>query len=73
MSDFLVSAIAMVRAYGLEIGVAALPEGVRPLHRSGYRLVGEWTHADDWPSRETAGSTSIGLDLPPAGRFRLYS
>lgn len=40
------SAIAAVRAYGLETGVATLPEGVRPLHRADYRLVGEWTHAD---------------------------
>ncbi|MGV9925195.1 hypothetical protein [Nocardia rhamnosiphila] len=39
-------AIALVRAYGLETGVATLPEGVRPLHRCHYRLVGEWTHAD---------------------------
>ncbi|MEU1982983.1 Uma2 family endonuclease [Nocardia sp. NPDC019395] len=42
-----VSAIATIRAYGLETGVATLPEGVRPLHRSDYRLVGEWTHADE--------------------------
>lgn len=42
-----ISAIAKVRVYGLETGVAALPEGVRPLHRSDYRLVGEWTHADE--------------------------
>ncbi|MBO0855006.1 MAG: Uma2 family endonuclease, partial [Nocardia sp.] len=42
-----ISAIATVRAYGLETGVATLPEGVSPLHRSDYRLVGEWTHADE--------------------------
>lgn len=42
-----VSAIAKIRAYGLETGVATLPEGVRPLHRSDYRLVGEWTPADE--------------------------
>ncbi|WP_280507311.1 Uma2 family endonuclease [Nocardia flavorosea] len=42
-----VSAIAKIRAYGLETGVATLPEGVRPLHRSDYRLVGEWAHADE--------------------------
>jgi hypothetical protein len=41
-----ISAIATIRAYGLETGVATLPEGVRPLHRSDYRLVGEWTHTD---------------------------
>ena len=41
-----ISAIATIRAYGLETGVATLPEGVRPLQRSDYRLVGEWTHTD---------------------------
>lgn len=42
-----ISAIANIRAYGLEAGVGSLPEGVRPLHRSDYRLVGEWTHEDE--------------------------
>ncbi|WP_249358838.1 Uma2 family endonuclease [Nocardia cyriacigeorgica] len=42
-----VSAIAKIRAYGLETGVATLPEGVRPLHRADYRLVGEWDHGDE--------------------------
>ncbi|MFI9537767.1 Uma2 family endonuclease [Nocardia fusca] len=41
-----ISAIATIRAYGLETGVATLPEGVRPLHRSDYRLVGEWMQTD---------------------------
>ncbi|WP_030521130.1 Uma2 family endonuclease [Nocardia rhamnosiphila] len=40
-----ISAIATILAYGLETRVAELPEGVRPLHRSDYRLVGEWTHS----------------------------
>ncbi|WP_280463395.1 Uma2 family endonuclease [Nocardia carnea] len=42
-----VSAIAKIQAYGLETGVPTLPEGVRPLHRSAYRLVGEWTPANE--------------------------
>ncbi|MEV6139418.1 Uma2 family endonuclease [Nocardia sp. NPDC051990] len=39
-----VSAIAMVRAYVLEIGHAQLPPGVHPLRSANYIIVGEWTH-----------------------------
>lgn len=39
-----VSAIAMVRAYVLEIGHAQLPPGVHPLRLSNYLLAGEWSH-----------------------------
>ncbi|TLF93552.1 Uma2 family endonuclease [Nocardia cyriacigeorgica] len=34
--------IASVRAYGLEINPAELPEGVRPLRRANYLVAGEW-------------------------------
>lgn len=38
------SAIATVRAYGLETGHAHLPDGVHPLRAANYLVVGEWTH-----------------------------
>ncbi|MEU2041608.1 Uma2 family endonuclease [Nocardia niwae] len=38
-----VSAIATVRAYGLDIGHAQLPEGVHPLRAANYILAAEWT------------------------------
>ncbi|KIA61156.1 Uma2 family endonuclease [Nocardia vulneris] len=40
------SAIATVRAYGLETEHGPLPDGVRPLRSADYILVGEWTHDD---------------------------
>ncbi|MEV4128523.1 Uma2 family endonuclease [Nocardia sp. NPDC049707] len=40
------SAIATVRAYGLEVGHAQLPHGVHPLRPANYIIVGEWTHGD---------------------------
>ncbi|MGY4103310.1 Uma2 family endonuclease [Nocardia sp. R16R-3T] len=39
-----VSAIAFIRAYGLEIGYAQLPDGIGPLHPAAYRIVGEWVN-----------------------------
>ncbi|MEV6251680.1 MULTISPECIES: Uma2 family endonuclease [unclassified Nocardia] len=39
-----VSAIATVRAYGLDIGHAQLPDGVHPLRAANYILAAEWTH-----------------------------
>ncbi|MEV2218654.1 Uma2 family endonuclease [Nocardia vinacea] len=38
------SAIATVRAYGLDIGHAQLPDGVHPLRQANYILADEWTH-----------------------------
>jgi Uma2 family endonuclease len=38
-----VSAIATVRAYGLETGPGRLPGGVRPLRSANYLLAGEWS------------------------------
>lgn len=40
------SAIASVRAYGLEVEPGQLPEGVHPLRTANYLLVGEWTPAN---------------------------
>ncbi|MGS2805770.1 Uma2 family endonuclease [Nocardia sp. MW-W600-9] len=37
-----VSAIAIIRVYGLETSYPALPDGVSPLYPVSYRLVGEW-------------------------------
>ncbi|WP_433733140.1 hypothetical protein ACQP0C_12835 [Nocardia sp. CA-129566] len=42
--DRAASAIATVRAYGLDIGHAQLPDGVHPLRAANYILAGEWTH-----------------------------
>ncbi|MGW4635596.1 hypothetical protein [Nocardia sp. NPDC004415] len=39
-------AIGTVRVYGLDIGHAELPQGVRPLRPANYVLPGEWTSAD---------------------------
>ncbi|WP_233463538.1 Uma2 family endonuclease [Nocardia gipuzkoensis] len=39
-----ISAIATVRAYGLDIGHAQLPDGVHPLRAANYILAAEWTH-----------------------------
>ncbi|WP_040783891.1 hypothetical protein [Nocardia pneumoniae] len=39
-----VSAIATVRAYGLDIGHVQLPDGIRPLRAANYIVVAEWTH-----------------------------
>ena len=61
MLDTDISAIATVRAYGLETGVATLPEGVRPLHRSDYRMVGEWTRADE---TEISFGYPFPIDIP---------
>ncbi|MFI2231431.1 Uma2 family endonuclease [Nocardia testacea] len=41
-----VSAIATVRAYGLETGPGRLPGGVRPLRSANYLLAGEWSPGD---------------------------
>lgn len=41
------SAIATVRAYGLETEPGKLPDGVRPLRPANYLLTGEWTSADE--------------------------
>ncbi|WP_327100788.1 hypothetical protein OIE68_19560 [Nocardia vinacea] len=38
------SAIATVRAYGLDIGHVQLPDGVPPLRPANYILPDEWTH-----------------------------
>ncbi|MFI7667862.1 Uma2 family endonuclease [Nocardia sp. NPDC049526] len=38
------SAIATVRAHGLDIGHAQLPDGVHPLRPANYILASEWTH-----------------------------
>lgn len=40
------SAIATIRAYGLETDSGPLPDGVRPLRQANYILAGEWTPAD---------------------------
>ncbi|MGV9409048.1 Uma2 family endonuclease [Nocardia sp. NPDC003693] len=40
------SAVARVRAFGLQTAPAVLPEGVRPLHTSNYILAAEWFPAD---------------------------
>ena len=40
------SAIASIRAYGLESTPGPLPDGVPPLRQANYLLVGEWTPAD---------------------------
>ncbi|MEV4129223.1 Uma2 family endonuclease [Nocardia sp. NPDC049707] len=42
-----VSAIARIRAYGLETGYGPLPDRVTPLHPVEYRLVGEWVNDGD--------------------------
>ncbi|MGV9721759.1 Uma2 family endonuclease [Nocardia beijingensis] len=39
-----VNAIAVVRAYGLDIGHARLPDGAQPLHSANYIVAAEWTH-----------------------------
>ncbi|WP_228828124.1 Uma2 family endonuclease [Nocardia beijingensis] len=39
-----ISAIAVVRAYGLDIGHARLPNGAQPLHSANYIVAAEWTH-----------------------------
>lgn len=41
------SAIASIRAYGLETSPGTLPDGVRPLRSANYLLVDEWTPADE--------------------------
>ena len=41
-----VSAIAVVRAFALATELGPLPDGVHPLRRGTYALVGEWTPAD---------------------------
>ena len=40
------SAIASIRAYGLDSAPGPLPDGVRPLWQANYLLAGEWTPAD---------------------------
>ncbi|WP_327143851.1 Uma2 family endonuclease [Nocardia sp. NBC_01327] len=40
------SAIAIVRAYGLQAEPGQLPDGVHPLRTANYLLTGEWTPAD---------------------------
>ncbi|MCU1645828.1 MAG: Uma2 family endonuclease [Nocardia sp.] len=40
------SAIASVRAYGLQAEPGQLPDGVHPLRTANYLLTGEWTPAD---------------------------
>lgn len=45
--DRATSAIASIRAYGLESTPGPLPDGVRPLRQANYLLVGEWTPATD--------------------------
>ncbi|MFD6388830.1 Uma2 family endonuclease [Nocardia sp. NPDC060259] len=51
------SSIAHVRAYALETGHAELPQGVTPLRRANYLVVGEWTQTEragitfDYPFR----------------------
>ncbi|MGQ4614547.1 Uma2 family endonuclease [Nocardia sp. R7R-8] len=58
-----VSAIAFIRAYGLETGYAQLPDGVRPLHTAAYRLVGEW--ANDGEKEERVSFTHpFPIDIP---------
>lgn len=49
------SAIASVRAYGLETAPGRLPNGVPPLRSSNYLLVGEWT---------PGGEHGIAIDFP---------
>lgn len=39
-----VSAIAVVRVYGLDIGHAQLPNGAQPLHSANYIVAAEWNH-----------------------------
>ena len=41
------SAIASIRAYGLDSDPGPLPDGVRPLRQANYLLAGEWIPADD--------------------------
>jgi len=53
--DRQISAIAVIRAYGLETGYGELPDGVRPLHSANYLVVGEWTHED---------SDGVEIDFP---------
>ncbi|MRH88764.1 Uma2 family endonuclease [Nocardia sp. SYP-A9097] len=40
------SAIARVRAFGLQAEPGELPAGVHPLWTANYLAIGEWTHAD---------------------------
>lgn len=47
--------IGTVRVYGLDIGHAELPEGVRPLRPANYVLAGEWT---------TDGGTEVSFPYP---------
>lgn len=49
------SAVASVRAYGLETAPGPLPNGVRPLRSANYLLVGEWTPSDE---------TGISIEFP---------
>ncbi|WP_370627767.1 hypothetical protein [Nocardia brasiliensis] len=55
------SAIATVRAYGLETEHGPLPDGVRPLRSADYILVGEWTHDD--PDGVRSGAP-FPIDIP---------
>jgi len=41
------SAIDTVRVFALETRPGLLPDGVQPLHRANYLLVGEWTQAEE--------------------------
>ncbi len=50
-----ISAIAMVRIFGLESEPGSLPDGVHPLRTTNYLVVGEWTPAD---------SAGIAFDFP---------
>ncbi|KZM73101.1 Uma2 family endonuclease [Nocardia terpenica] len=52
-----VSAVAVVRAYGLDTGHAHLPDGVHPLRSANYIVVGEWT-------RENPDGIEIDFPFP---------
>lgn len=49
------SEIAYVQVYGLASATGSLPDGVSPLHKANYLLVGTWSPAD---------STEITIDHP---------
>ncbi len=52
-----ISAVATVRAYGLETGHGRLPEGVRPLRSANYIVTGEWSAGDE-------AAIAIGFPFP---------
>ena len=65
------SAIASIRAYGLESTPGLLPDGDRPLRQANYLLAGEWTlgrrrhrHPARFPDRHRLGGPGVPARWP---------